>query len=140
MSGEPLTHTIMVVNYQRIYEHAGYLFYAIAAADGAIKEAELSVIKDLINKEWLPLEDSTDEFGTDAAHYILMTFDILMDRSASADEAFAVFKDYLEAHKGAFTEPVRKKIRLTAAAVARAFAGQNKAESKFLKALKKMIA
>lgn len=140
MSGEHLTHTIMVVNYQRIYEHAGYLFYAIAAADGAIKEAELSVIKDLINKEWLPLEDSTDEFGTDAAHYILMTFDILMDRSASADEAFAVFKDYLEAHKGAFTEPVRKKIRLTAAAVARAFAGQNKAESKFLKALKKMIA
>jgi hypothetical protein len=129
----------MVINYQRIYEHAGYLFYAIAAADGAVKEAELSAIKDLINKEWLPLEDSTDEFGTDAAHYIFMTFDILMDRSLSADEAFAVFKDYFDTHKGAFTEPVRTKIRLTANAIAQAFAGKNKAESKYLKELKRMM-
>lgn len=129
----------MVVNYQRIYEHAGYLFYAIAAADGAIKEAELSAIKDLINREWLPLEDSTDEFGTDAAHYIFMTFDTLMDRGTPADEAYAVFKDYFDTHEAAFTDPVRKKIRLTASAIARAFAGQNKAESKYLKELKKMV-
>jgi hypothetical protein len=129
----------MVVNYQRIYEHAGYLFYAIAAADGAVKDAELAVIKDLINKEWLPLEDSTDEFGTDAAHYIFMSFDILMDRGTSADEAFEVFKDYFDAHKNAFTEPVRQKILMTATAVARAFAGQNKAESKYLKELKRMV-
>lgn len=129
----------MVVNYQRIYEHTGYLFYAVAAADGTIKPAELSAIKDLINKEWLPLEDSTDEFGTDAAHYILMTIDILMDRSVSADGAFSVFKDYFEAHKAAFTEPVRKKIYLTANAIARAFAGKNKAESKYLKEVRRMV-
>jgi hypothetical protein len=129
----------MVVNYQRIYEHTGYLLYSIAAADGAIKEAEVSAIRDLINKEWLPLEDSTDEFGTDAAHYILMTFDILVDRGLSADEAFAVFRDYFEMHEAAFTEPIRKKIRLTATAVARAFAGENKAESRYLKELKRMV-
>jgi DNA-binding transcriptional regulator GbsR (MarR family) len=57
----------------------------------------------------------------------------------SADEAFAVFRDYFEMHEAAFTEPIRKKIRLTATAVARAFAGENKAESRYLKELKRMV-
>lgn len=129
----------MEVNYQRIYEHAGYLFYAVAAADGAVKEAEVAAIKDLITKEWLPLEDSTDEFGTDAAHYIFMTFDVLMDRGLPADEAYEVFKDYFNSHATAFSGTVRKKIRETATAIARAFAGKNKAESKYLKELRKMV-
>src|SRR5690606_33673179 len=43
---------VMEINYQRIYEHAGYLFYAIAAADGAVKDAEVAVFKDLVSKEW----------------------------------------------------------------------------------------
>lgn len=129
----------MAINYQRIYEHAGYLFYAIAAADGAVKDAEIAVFKDLISKEWLPLEDSTDEFGTDSAHYIFITFDNLLDRGVSPDEAFASFKDYFDEHSSAFSYPIRKKIYTTATAIADAFAGKNKAESDYIKVLRKLM-
>lgn len=129
----------MEINYQRIYEYAGYLFYAIAAADGAVKEAEIAAFNDLINKEWLPLEDSTDEFGTDSAHYISITFDNLLDRGVAPDEAFASFKSYFDDHHAAFTENIRKKIYDTAIAIARAFAGENKAESGYIKELRKMM-
>lgn len=129
----------MEINYQRIYEHAGYLFYAIAAADGAVKDAEVAVFKDLVSKEWLPLEDSTDEFGTDSAHYIFMAFDTLLDRVAPPEEAFATFKDYFEEHHAAFSPSIRKKIRVTATAIAGAFAGKNKAESGYIAALGKLM-
>lgn len=129
----------MEINYQRIYEHAGYLFYSIAAADGAVKDAEIGKLKDLVTKEWLPLEDSTDEFGTDSAHYIFITFDNLLDRSIPADEAFSTFKDYFNFHHAAFSYPVRKIIYTTASAIADAFAGKNKAESEYLKELRKIM-
>lgn len=129
----------MEINYQRIYEHAGYLFYAIAAADGKVKDAEVAVFKDLVSKEWLPLEDSTDEFGTDSAHYIFISFDNLLDRSIPAEEAFASFKDYFNEHHTAFTAPIRKKISATAEAIAGAFGGKNKAESGYIKELKKIM-
>lgn len=129
----------MEINYQRIYEHAGYLFYAIAAADGTVKDAEVAVFKDLVNKEWLPLEDSTDEFGTDSAHYIFISFDNFLDRGVPAEEAFASFKNYFNDHNAAFTAPIRKKISTTAAAIASAFGGKNKAESNYMTELKRIM-
>lgn len=129
----------MEINYQRIYEHAGYLFYAVAAADGAVKDAEIATINDLIKKEWLPLEDSTDQFGTDSAHYISITFDNLLDRGVPPDEAFASFKGYFDEHHAAFTDNIRRKLYTTAAAIAKAFAGENKAESGYIKELKKIM-
>lgn len=129
----------MIINYQKIYEQLGYLFYAIASADKHSRPKEFEILKQDIIKEWIPLESSTDEFGTDAANYIYFTFDNLLDQEADPEEAFASFKEYFELHANAFDDTLRKRIEKTAFHMAKAFTHKNKTETKILKDLKKLL-
>ena len=129
----------MHINYQKIYEQLGYLFYAIASADRHARNKEFEILKQDITKEWIPMESSTDEFGTDAANYIYFTFDNLLDQEADPEEAFASFKEYFELHSHAFDETLRRKIETTAMHMTKAFAHKNKTEAKIIKELKKLL-
>jgi hypothetical protein len=129
----------MIINYQKIYEQLGYLFYAIASADRHSRAKEFEILKQDIIKEWVPLETSTDEFGTDAANYIYFTFDNLLDQEADPEESFASFKEYFELHAHAFDKNLRKRIEKTAFHMATAFAHKNKTETKILQELKKLL-
>jgi hypothetical protein len=129
----------MIVNYQKIYEQLGYLFYAIASADKHLRKKEMEILKKDIEKEWIPLEDSTDEFGTDAANYIYFTFDSLLERDISPREAFESFRSYFIEHAGAFDETVRKKIQKTVLHMTNAFAHKNKTEEYIIKELRKLL-
>lgn len=130
----------MIVNYQKIYEQLGYLFYSIAASDKHVMKQESEILKKEIEKEWIPLEDSTDEFGTDAANYIYFTFDRLSDMDFSPREAFDSFKAYFETHANAFTPDVRSRIQRTVSHMANAFAHKTKTEEYIEKELRKLLA
>lgn len=130
----------MHVNYQKIYEKLGYLFYAIASADGAVADGELARLREMIKKIWIPLEDSTDEFGTDAAHYIAISFEFLMDEGMDANDAFAEFKDYYEEHSAAFSGEIKANIANTAKAIAHAFRGRNSHETGILRKVERLLA
>lgn len=127
------------MNYLKIYEKLGYLFYAIASVDKHVRTKEFEILKKDIQKEWIPLEDSTDEFGTDAANYIYFTFDSLLERDYPPLEAFESFKNYFEEHESAIDATVRKKIQKTALHMANAFAHKNKAEEYILKELRRLL-
>ncbi len=129
----------MHVNYQKIYEKLGYLFYAIASSDGRVADIELSRLREMIKKIWIPLEGSTDEFGTDAAQYISISFEFLMDEGMDANDAFDEFKDYYEEHAGAFSKEIKENIRNTTRAIASAFKGKNRHESAILKKVNKLL-
>jgi hypothetical protein len=129
----------MIVNYQKIYEQLGYLFYALASADKHLRKKEFDILKKDIEKEWIPLEDSTDEFGTDAANYIYFTFDSLLDQDFPPRDAFASFKSYFEEHALAFDENIRKKIHKTALHMANAITHKNKTEEYFLRELRRLL-
>ncbi|MBK9077189.1 MAG: hypothetical protein IPL77_19895 [Flavobacteriales bacterium] len=88
----------------------------------------MEVFKQQVKKNWLPLEDSTDEFGTDAAHYISIGFDYAHEQGMSADDAFEQFKDHYRDAPGSYDEVTRQLVRNTAAAITAAFSGKNKAE------------
>lgn len=45
-----------------------------------------------MDKHWLPLEASLDDFGTDSAHYITISFDFAMAEEMDADRAFQSFR------------------------------------------------
>lgn len=127
------------MNYQTLYEKLGYLFYSIASADQNVHPAEIDRLKTLISKDWLPLEDSTDTFGTDAAHYISIAFDYLANESVSSTESFEVFSAYYEQNATKFSAQIKKQILRTATAIADAFGTTNKKEKESLDALKQLI-
>ena len=58
-----------------LYEHSGKMFYSIAAIDKTIRKEEIEKLKQIINKESLPLENSFNEFGDDTAYEIEIVFD-----------------------------------------------------------------
>ncbi|HRH68150.1 MAG TPA: hypothetical protein PLB89_01455 [Flavobacteriales bacterium] len=113
---------------QDTYASLGHLFYSIAAGDGKVRQEEVARLKQLIKEQWLPLEDSRDEFGTDAAHYIDISFDHAHAQAMDAAAAFARFKEAYKADPSRFDAGFRRMIYQTAAAIASAFAGNNKAE------------
>lgn len=131
-------HTL--VNYQRIYEKLGYLFYALAAADNVVPPREADRLREMVKKIWVPLENSTDEFGTDAAFYIDISFEYLLNEGIDAAEAFQEFENYYLEHSGAFSKGLHDKIKTTASAIAQAFRGKNKKESAMLQRLNHLFA
>ncbi len=126
-------------NYQKIYEHLGQLFYAIAAGDNTVKPVEIQRLKDLVNEKWLPLEGTVDEFSTDAAHYILIVFDYLLDQNTSAEAAFHIFEEYYKDNRDEFTATLKRRISETSIAIAHSFAGANQSELKFLTQLHNLM-
>lgn len=114
--------------YQDIYTSLGYLFYSIAASDGAVRKAEVEELKALIKKMWLPLEDGRDIFGTDAGHYIGISFDYANEEELSADDAFEKFREDYKEHHNRYDKGMKQMVFETAAAIASAFSGNNKSE------------
>lgn len=123
------------MNYANLYEHLGRLFYAVAAADGEVNEKETLTLKKEIEAIWLPLENSKDLYGSDAAHKIWMAFETSDEQSMDAKEAFEVFKNYYHHTQSDWTPDLKKKVQKTSAAVANAFDRYNKAELQILSAL-----
>ena len=110
------------------YQHIGYLFYAVAAADKRITIEEVETLKTLVKNYWLDLESTDDRFGSDAAYQIEIVFDWLNESEWDSDICFSKFEDYYNNHKRLFTKNVISLIIKTASSIAESYAGKNKSE------------
>ncbi len=126
--------------YIKIYTSLGYLFYSVAAGDGTVRTAEVEKLKQLVKQDWLPLEGSRDEFGTDAAHYIEMSFDFALGEEMDGDAAYERFVDEYKDLAPHFDAGLKRLVLTTAAAVADAFHGTNKEERRQLGQIRKLLA
>lgn len=115
----------------KFYQNLGKLFYAIAAADKKVNEAEMNILKELVKKEWLAVDDIEDGFGTDAAYLIEIVFDWL-NQAPDAELHIQTYYDdfiaYKKDQKHLFTKKVNQLILKTAHAIAASFSGNNKSE------------
>lgn len=119
----------------KFYQNLGKLFYAMAAADNKVREAEMNKLKELVKKEWLDVDDIEDKFGTDAAYQIEIVFDWLsqlQDVELNIKDCYDDFITYKEEQKHLFTKNVNQLILKTANAIAESFSGKNKSELMFL--------
>ena len=123
--------------YKKFYAEVGKLLYAIASADGRVDEKEYRMLRDLVRKKLVPMEESTDVFGTDAAYYAEMEFDVLYDQIADAEPAFDSFIDYVEANYQAFDKHLKDVCKQLSSEIGHAYYGMNKKESAMLKELKR---
>ncbi len=121
-----------IMEAQLFYKELGRLLYAIAAADDLVRPAEVETLKRIVKEELVPLEDSTDHFGTDQAFITEFEFDVLSERDATADEAFDSFVAYMARHHHDLPEERKQLIYRAADAVASAFHGVGKKEIPYL--------
>jgi hypothetical protein len=112
----------------RFYQHLGKVFYCIAAIDKTVRKEEIKTLVATVKKDWLPLENSLDTFGTDSAYQIEIVFDWLSVNNWDYDEVIPDFKIFRREHKSLFTPETNRLILKTANAIANAFARKNKTE------------
>ena len=112
----------------RFYEHLGRVFYCIAAVDKIVQKVEIERLKEIVKNEWLPLENTLNEFGDDTAYQIEIVFDWLVANNWNSELVFSDFKSFRNEHKSLFTKEVNDLILKTANAIATSFLGKNKSE------------
>lgn len=110
------------------YQYIGYLFYAVAAADKKVEAQEIKTMKTLVKEQWVKVDSTADDFGSDAAYQIEIVFDWLNENELSSKEYFEKFKVYYNKHAHIFDDYVKSLIIKTSSAIAQSFAGKNKSE------------
>jgi hypothetical protein len=125
----------MVIFYQQI----GKVFYSIAAVDRTVRPEEIKELKKIIQKEWLPLENTFDTFGSDSAYQIEIVFDWLVENEWDIDKMIPDLKTFRTVHSSLFTPQVNALILKTAKAIATSFARENKSEHVLISELNSVL-
>ena len=125
--------------YKDFYSELGKLLYAVADIDRVITQAEKKTLHDIVKRELVPAEKHKDEFGTDAAYYAEIEFEILDEEIGDAETAFNSFIDFVEEHHTAFDENMKKVCLHVAKEIAKAYHKTNKKEKALIKKLKEKI-
>lgn len=122
-----------------LYEHLGKVFYCIAVIDKTIRKEEIEQLKEIVKTEWLPLENTFNEFGDDTAYEIEIVFDWLIANKWDAEQVIPDFKIFRKEHEHLFTPEVITLILKTANAIANSFLGKNKSEHVFISQLSAIL-
>lgn len=113
----------------KFYQNLGKLFYAIAAVDDKVNNAEISKLKELITEEWLAIDNLEDLSVADAANQIEIVFDWLSnDHKFNVKACYDDFVNFKIDNNHLFTNKIKKLILKTANAIAESFSGKNKSE------------
>lgn len=122
--------------YKQFYSELGKLLYAVADVDGIVSQEEKKTLKELIRKELVPVENSKDEFGTDAAFYAEFEFDILEEAKASPRAAFNSFINFVENHHSAFDQRLKDATLKVVTTLADAYHQSSEKEKELIEKLR----
>ena len=124
----------------QFYQNLGKLFYAIAASDKIVREAEVETLIELVKSEWVPMDDFEDEYQVDTAYQIETVFDWLdCEGGLSTESCFDEFKSFKNENESLFTIKHKQLIWKTCNAIANSFSGKNKSEIIILARLKMIL-
>ncbi len=117
------------------YQILGRLFYAAAQADNEVRPEEVEAMKQMVNEEWLDVDETFDDFNSDSAHQIEIVFDYLLSHDEVVEDAIGDLKEFKRIHSSLFTDEMNTLILTTANRISSAFAQKNKSELVFLSQL-----
>lgn len=126
------------MQYDEFYTSLGKLFYLVASADGRVDPAERQRLTDLIKNRWAPLEDSTDLYGTDKAHFIDFAFEFA-EEEGDSEQFLADFESFYKDNRESITAEISKKIIETCQAIAAAYRGSGPEERELLSQIKTIL-
>lgn len=125
--------------FQRFYSEVGKLMYSIAYADGKVNKSEYNKLREIVKQKLVPREENTDQFGTDAAYYAEIEFDILMDQMPPPESCFNSFLNYVKEHHSAFDQLHKTMVMEFLKEIASVYQGSHPKETELLKKLKKQL-
>lgn len=123
----------------RFYEHLGKVFYCIAAIDQTVRDEEIAQLKQIVKTEWLPLENTFNEFGDDSAYEIEIVFDWLVANKWDLEQVLPDFKIFKKEYPNLFAPEVNTLIMKTADAIANSFSEKNKSERVLISLLRTLL-
>jgi len=121
------------------YQQLGKLFYSIASADKNVQKEEVAQLKKLVKIQWVPQEESLNEFGDDAAYQIEIVFEWLMANEWHIRNVIPDLKNYKKEHPSIFTSQMNALILKTAHAIAASFSGEQKLELDLINELTEIL-
>ena len=104
----------MKVNFEHIFEHIGFLFYAVAAEQRTLHPADYDRLKNLIGLEWVTGLNYNVDLQSRLKRALFEGVSKGFDNSMNAEEAFVRFRDYYEMHSLPFGNLLKLKIISTA--------------------------
>jgi hypothetical protein len=121
------------------YQNLGKLFFSVASVDKTVRKEEITQLKEIVKKEWLPLENSFSEYGDDSAYQIEIIFDWLVENDWNIGKTIPDFEGFKKEHPSLFTPQVNDLILKTAKAITNSFSGKNKSESALIEKLRDVL-
>ncbi|WP_281297695.1 hypothetical protein [Flavobacterium limnophilum] len=121
------------------YQQLGKLFYSVASVDGTVRKEEIAQLNEIVQKEWVPIETTLNEFGDDAAYQIEIVFDWLIEEDGNTGKVIPDLLYFKKEHPSLFTPQVNDLILKTAKAIANSFSEKNKSESVLIEKLRDVL-
>ena len=124
---------------KEFYIEYGRVLYAVAMADGAVQARERETLIKLVERELVPLEEATDEFGSQLAYYVEFAFEAQDEWKKDSKGTMDGFFDALTKHEILVPEPVRKVCIHILEKVAGAYGGTVEEEADLIERFKRRI-
>jgi uncharacterized protein YejL (UPF0352 family) len=101
----------MKANFEILYEHIGYLFYALASEFHKLSSYEDSKLNELINEHWKILDSKEAPLQLLLNEHLHNGVHNAMSVSWNPDQAFRMFEDFYLVHRISFGDTLREKIQ-----------------------------
>lgn len=116
----------MKVNFENIYEHIGYLFFALASKDGELPTDRLNKLTELIENIWRPITIGDPILNMNLVNCIHTGVKYAIQNEMSAEHAMTSFIDYYRIHSLPFSKALKEKILASSIQIIKEFpAGRN---------------
>lgn len=100
----------MKVDFEILYEHVGYLFYALASEFHKLSSYEDSKLNQLIDQHWRVLHPNESPLDLRLNEHLHNGLHKAMSATWGPGQAFKMFEDFYFVHRISFGEALRAKI------------------------------
>ena len=113
--------TTMKANFESLYEHVGYLFYAVASEQRNLSTYDLARLKGEIIEALLPLTNIEPTLHYTLLKHVNNAIEQSCNESLTGNNAFEMFEDYYFVHRANFSPTFENKILVAASAISHEF-------------------
>lgn len=111
----------MKENFENIYEHIGYLFYALVRGEVALSTAQLVKLTELIERMWKPMSNGNPELHLHLVDCIHAGVKYAVENRMSREHALSSFRTYFQIHGLPFGIELKKKVISSVLAIQKEF-------------------
>ena len=131
----------MKVNFETLYEHIGYLFYALASEFRKLSLDESRMWNELnkrVDQHWKVMHPQEAWLHLRLHEHIHLGIQNALSASLTPAQAFSIFEDFFAVHKVSFGVPLKEKIQKCSNEIAHDFGTLNH-DSEMITEVKRLL-